>query len=129
MNSLKGLVNWEICFAKVSNVNFMLLRIGLKLENNLNNRFSKIKAEIRQTWLNLEVCVPECHFPRTGFFPKKSGKFPVPSIREQPFQGRLCPVSWDWLLPGLVLGRETFRNSRTLPERNYYYYQIGADCN
>ena len=35
----------------------------------------------------LEVCVPECHFPRTGYFPKKSGKFPVPSIWEHPIPG------------------------------------------
>ena len=38
----------------------------------------------------LEVCVPECHFPGTGFFPEKSGKFPVPSIWEHPLPG---PVS------------------------------------
>ena len=35
----------------------------------------------------IEVCVPECHFTGTGYFPKKSGKFPVPSIREHPIPG------------------------------------------
>ena len=40
--------------------------------------------------LCLEVCVPECHFPGTGFFQKKSGKFSAPSIWEQPFP---CPDS------------------------------------
>ena len=38
-------------------------------------------------WSQLEVCVPEYHFLGTGFFPKKSGKFPVPSIREHPLPG------------------------------------------
>ena len=33
-------------------------------------------------YIQIEVCVPECHFPGTGYFPKKFGKFPVPSIRE-----------------------------------------------
>ena len=42
------------------------------------------------TLYGLEVCVPECHFPGTGFFPVKSGKFPVPSIQEHPLPG---PVS------------------------------------
>ena len=36
--------------------------------------------------LNLYI-IPECHFPGTGFFLKKSGKFPVPSIREHPLPG------------------------------------------
>ena len=37
--------------------------------------------------IRLEVSISECHVPGTGFFLKKSGKFPVPSIREQPFPG------------------------------------------
>ena len=35
--------------------------------------------------MKIEVCVPKCHFPGTGYFPKKSGKFP--SIREHPILG------------------------------------------
>ena len=35
----------------------------------------------------LEVCVPECHFPGNRYFPQKSRKFPVPSIREHPIPG------------------------------------------
>ena len=41
----------------------------------------------RTLFYRLEVCVPECHFPETEFFSKKSGKFPVPSIREHPLPG------------------------------------------
>ena len=40
--------------------------------------------------LMVEVCFPECHFPGTRFFPEKSEKFPIPSIREDPLPG---PVS------------------------------------
>ena len=40
-----------------------------------------------QPTINVEVCVPECHFPGTGYFPKKFGKFLVPSIREHPLPG------------------------------------------
>ena len=42
-------------------------------------------AEVQH--LQIEVCVPKCHFPGTGYFPKKFGKFPVPSIREHPLPG------------------------------------------
>ena len=35
----------------------------------------------------LEVCVPECHFPEPGFFLKKFGKFPVLTVLENPFPG------------------------------------------
>ena len=34
--------------------------------------------------MSLEVCVPECYFPGTGYFLKKSGKFPFLSIWEHP---------------------------------------------
>ena len=37
--------------------------------------------------LGLEVSVPKWHFPGTGNFPEKSGKFPIPSIREHPLPG------------------------------------------
>ena len=69
-----------------------------------------LQSQIHPFWKNqLEVCTPECHFPGTGFFPKKSGKFPIPSIREHPLPspdsvlafGTGCfPVSFiSWIFP------------------------------
>ena len=51
---------------------------------------------------NIEVCVPKCHFPGTGFFPKNSGNFPVPTNWEHPSPWfRLSTGIRDKLLPGL----------------------------
>ena len=51
--------------------------------------FSKTKLYIKLGcfYLLLEVCIPECHFPGTRFFPKKSEKLPIPSILEHPVPG------------------------------------------
>ena len=46
--------------------------------------------------IQIEVCVPECQLPGTGYFPKKSGKSPIPSIREHPIPGP------DSVFPGLL---------------------------
>ena len=34
---------------------------------------------VKMSDYKLEVCVRECNFPGTGYFPKKFGKFPVPA--------------------------------------------------
>ena len=48
----------------------------------------------------IEVCVPKCHFPGTRFFPKNSGKFPVPSIWEHPLSGpNLVPAFGTGFFP------------------------------
>ena len=60
----------------------------------------------------VEVCVPECHFPGTGFFPKKFRKFPVPSIREHLLPG---PGSL-FFINNLVNGTKQ-ENSRVVPLR------------
>ena len=60
-----------------------------------------------------EVCVPECHFPGTGFFPVKSGKFPVPSIREDPLPG---PVSVPPFGTGQLPSRLSPKNETGIPK-------------
>ena len=62
---------------------------------------------------DLEVCVPECHFPGTGFFPKKSGKFPVPSIREHPLPS---PNSVPAFGSGFFPSRLSPENEMGIPE-------------
>ena len=56
-------------------------------------------------------------FPGNQIFPEKIKEISRPEHWGTTFsQSQICPVIRDWLLPGLVLSRETFRNSRTLPE-------------
>ena len=61
----------------------------------------------------LEVCVPECHFLGTGFFPQKSEKFPIPSIQEHPLPG---PVSIPPFGTGHFPSRLSPENETGIPE-------------
>ena len=63
--------------------------------------------------VKLEVCIPECHFPGTGFFLEKSGKFPIPSIREHPLPG---PVSVPPFGTGHFPSRLSPENETGIPE-------------
>ena len=49
--------------------------------------YSIIKINNLYHTVILEVCIPKCHFPGTGFFPEKPRKFPVPSIQEHSLPG------------------------------------------
>ena len=53
------------------------------------------KKYIDRVWLKtliLEVCVPECHFPGTGFFPKNPGNIPSRTLETSHFPSRLIPT-------------------------------------
>ena len=63
--------------------------------------------------LILEVCVPECHFSGTRFFPEKSRKFPLPSIREHPLSG---PVSVPPFGTGQFPSRLSPKNETGIPK-------------
>ena len=56
-------------------------------------------------------------FPGKQIFPEKIRDISRPEhLGTSSYRSRLSPVIQDWLLPSLVLGRETFGISRTLPE-------------
>ena len=56
-------------------------------------------------------------FPGNQIFPKKIREISRPEHSETSSSpSRLSTGIWDWLLPSLVSGRETFCNSQTLPE-------------
>ena len=61
----------------------------------------------------VEVCVPECQFPGTGYFLKKFWKFPVPSIREHPIPG---PGSVPAFGNGQLPSRLSPENETGIPE-------------
>ena len=47
----------------------------------------------------LEVCVPECHFPGTRFFPKNPGNFQSWAFRTSSSRSQLSTCIRNWLLP------------------------------
>ena len=53
------------------------------------------------------------HYPGTGFFPEKSGKFPVPSIWEDPLPG---PVSVLPIRTGQFPSRLSPENETGIPK-------------
>ena len=62
----------------------------------------------------LEVCIPECHFLGTGFFPKNLGNF-----LSRAFGNILFPVPTQYQHSGLasshlVVGQETFQSTSKL---------------
>ena len=67
------------------------------------------------------ICARGLHsrmpFPGNRIFPPKIWEIPGPEHLGTSYsRSRLSTGIRDWLFPGLVKGRETFRNSRTFPE-------------
>ena len=71
------------------------------LPQDLTVPCSKDKHLLNQT---LEVCVPECNFPGTVYFQKKSGKFPIPT-----FGNILFPVLTQYWYSGLAVSGSHIR--------------------
>ena len=96
----------------------------------------KYDTSILNTGHLVEVCIPECQFPGTGYFPKKIGKFPVPSIWKHPIPGPgSLPAFGTGQLPSRLspeneMGIPKFEISgisipfKTFPE----WYQVVPSC-
>ena len=76
---------------------FKIMKWGKKCWKHLDRRMVQLNYQFFKHTLSsilffwhqimdcsLEVCVPECNFLGTAFFPKKSRKFPIQSIWEHP---------------------------------------------
>ena len=71
--------------------------------------------------IRLEVCVPECHFPGTGIFPKNLWNFPPQHSGTSSSRSQHSTGIWDWLFPGLFeIGVQSW-----IPEhfKNENYYK------
>ena len=64
----------------------------------------------------LEVCIPECHFPGTGNFPKNWEISRLGRLGISSSQSQIIPAIRGLALSRLVLGRESLGNSRAFPE-------------
>ena len=80
---------------------------------HLSSRLETQRLVEQGETIKLEVCVLECHFPGTGFFPEKSGEFLVPSIQEDPLS---VPVSVPPFGTGQFLSRLSHKNETGIPE-------------
>ena len=91
---------------------FYIVMITTITRKRIQNRLSMSSRGLR-SWMP---------FPGNGIFPKKFWEISHPQHSgSSSSRSRLSPVIWDWMLPGLVLGWETFRNSQTLPAWKLIY--------
>ena len=67
----------------------------------------------------LEACVPEFHFPGTGFFPEKYRKFPIPSIWEHPLTGTVSVPPFG---TGHFPSRLSPKNETGIPKFEIMYF-------
>ena len=105
-------------FMVMRNEEYFYINIDIKEEDNFIKFYNRV--------INLEVCVPKCHFPGTGFSQEKSGKFPVPSIREHPLPGPVSVPPFGTgqfpsrLSPENETGIHKFEISGKIPEIQYW---------
>ena len=79
----------------------------------------KMVHVVRNMWMGVEVCIPECHFPGTGFFQEKFRKFPVPSIQEHPLPGTISVLPFG---SGHFPSRLSPENETGIPEFEILYF-------